>query len=207
MNTSGPLVDIRVGSWSVAFRREARSSTAERSGGGNLALYFFSARLSGDQLASTSTGVFLVDFQCCLRAFLNSLPAGEIIFLQTRPNRNSARKFADRLHHLGLHSTLNTIVYGPRRSQSNSPCLCGFLVRNIPSCSVQLISAIFQRSLCARCRITFLPALPPLRSFQLASLPYTFVWSDTSQATPQSQKARRKTQSPPRPHQRKTHLS
>lgn len=117
INTSDPSSEIRAGWYNVGgfvLRSEARSSTAERSGGGNRALYFFSAALNGDQFASTSSGLFFVDFQCSLRAFLYSLLAccglGEIIFLQTQPNRSSARKFADRMHHVGIDIFMVLVV-------------------------------------------------------------------------------------------------
>lgn len=61
----------------------------DRSGGGNLALYFFSAALNADQPWSTSTGLFFVDFQCNLRAFLYSLLSGEIIDLSTNTTKQA----------------------------------------------------------------------------------------------------------------------
>lgn len=118
-NRSDPFAEIRTGRWSVggsAFR----SSTADRSGGGNRALYFFSTALNGDQPASTLTGLFFVDFQCCLRAFLYSLLAlGEIIFLQTRPHTHSARKFAG---HQNIQCTRHVSVAAPLATSRRVPC-------------------------------------------------------------------------------------
>ena len=71
----------------VAEKSLARSSTVVRSGGGNRALYLFSAALNGVHVASTSFFLFFVVLRCCRRAFLN---AGSIMAANTRKHPTCA---------------------------------------------------------------------------------------------------------------------